>query len=287
MSRLPTGEGHASTWGPSPAGVRGVLLDADGTLWDSTEAMHVAGAAAARAVWPELDERASREAAVHFRSDPAGHFRAFVAGEHSFDEMRLLRLRDVARAFGLMWSDDHTTTFERTYQPHFDAALAAYDDTAPLLEWLVAQGIPTRVLTNSSQEYTAAKITSAGLGALAGRVCSRDCIGVGKPDPAVYLHACAQLGFDPQDVLIVGDEWATDVWGSSEAGLRSVWLRRTEVEALAEEVPVAERLALAAERDIPIVSSLAQVPGLIRGEPTPIWVRGRGAGSIAPRFTGP
>ena len=72
---LPTGEGHASTWGPSPAGIRGVLLDADGTLWDTTEAMHVAGAAAARAVWPELDERASRIGAAsrpkHYSDSPA------------------------------------------------------------------------------------------------------------------------------------------------------------------------------------------------------------------------
>lgn len=243
--------------------VKAVLVDADGTLWDTSAAMDAAGAVAMREVWPDLGEETATSAAVRFRSDPRAVFRAFVAGSHTFDEMRLLRLRDVAEAFGLPWEDGHSARFETAYLPLFDEALTAFDDTAPFLEWLSDAGIPVRVLTNSAQAFTVGKVSSAGLLALDGLVCSRDCLGVGKPVPEVFHHACEQLGADPAEVAYVGDEWTSDVMGSHDAGLVAVWLRRGD-EAAGEDLTVADRLAVADGHGIPVVASLAELPGLLR-----------------------
>lgn len=246
--------------------VTAVLLDADGTLWDTSAAMDAAGVVAMREVWPDLGEETATAAAVRFRSDPRAVFRAFVAGSITFDEMRLLRLRDVAEAFGLPWEDGHSARFETAYLPLFDKALTAFDDALPFLEWLAGAGIRVRVLTNSAQAFTVGKVTSAGLLTLDGLVCSRDCLGVGKPAPEVFIHACEQLAADPAEVAYVGDEWTSDVMGSHEAGLVAVWLRRGD-EAAGEDLTVGDRLATAAERGIPVVESLAELPGLLRPSP--------------------
>jgi putative hydrolase of the HAD superfamily len=50
--------------------------------------------------------------------------------------------------------------------------------------------------------------------------------GRAKPDPAIFQHACAQLGVARSEAVYVGDDLLLDVRGAQQAGLRAVWLRR-------------------------------------------------------------
>lgn len=240
-----------------------LLIDADGTLWDTRVAMEAAGRAGVRAAWPDVNASVADAASRRYRGDPTGAFRRFVAGELTFEQMRLVRLQDAARAGGLAWSEPVVSAFAKAYQPAFDAALEAFPDTVPLLRWCASRAIPIRVLTNSAQDYTMAKVAATGLGGMLGEVCSRDCLGVGKPEAAVFHHACDRLGRDPHEVLYVGDEWTCDALGAADAGLASAWLVRGDGDPATEVVPTTERLDAAGARGIPVISSLAEVPELL------------------------
>lgn len=246
-----------------PSGLRGLVLDADGTLWNTRRAMEHAGLAGMQAVWPNLDLERARAAATRFRGDPLGAFRRFAAGEVDFTTMRALRLHDVAEAFSLPWQQGRLGTFEAAYTPVFEASLRPYADSAPLLRWCAQRGIPVRVLTNAGQVNTQVKIVTTGLDSLDGAVCSRDCLGVGKPDPAAYRHVCARLALDPGEVLFVGDEWTCDALGAARAGLASAWLVRAEGDPAAEVAATPERLAAARQHGIPVISTLDAVPALL------------------------
>jgi HAD superfamily hydrolase (TIGR01509 family) len=52
-------------------------------------------------------------------------------------------------------------------------------------------------------------------------------LGRAKPDPAIFLAACEQLGVAPANAVYVGDDVLLDVRGAQQAGLRAVWLNRT------------------------------------------------------------
>lgn len=43
-----------------------------------------------------------------------------------------------------------------------------------------------------------------------------------KPDPAIYLMACARLGVDPTDCLYVGDGGANELTGAAGVGMKAV-----------------------------------------------------------------
>jgi putative hydrolase of the HAD superfamily len=61
--------------------------------------------------------------------------------------------------------------------------------------------------------------------------------GVAKPDPAIFLEACRQMGIAPQEAVYVGDDLRLDVQGAQRAGLRAVWMNRTAKEnTLAGEI---------------------------------------------------
>lgn len=242
---------------------RALLLDADGTLWDTRAAMEAGAAAGLVAVWGDLPGDVVESAAVQFRADPTDAFRRFVAGELTFAQMRRTRLRHVADSAGLTWNDDAPATYEAAYDPAFSAALQAFADTDPLLSWCADSGVPVRVLTNSAQVYTQAKVAAVGLTSLMDAVCSRDCLGIGKPDPAPFHHACARLGAAPDEVLYVGDEWQADALGAADAGLASAWLVRDDGDPAGQVLASPERRAAARARGIPVLSSLDGVPGLL------------------------
>jgi FMN phosphatase YigB (HAD superfamily) len=49
-----------------------------------------------------------------------------------------------------------------------------------------------------------------------------DEVGVRKPAPEVFLHACHGLGVEPATVLFVGDDLERDVQGAAAVGMRTM-----------------------------------------------------------------
>ena len=56
-------------------------------------------------------------------------------------------------------------------------------------------------------------------------------LGVGKPDAAIFLHACEQLDIAPEHAVYAGDDLQLDIEGAQKAGLRAVWINRFGREA--------------------------------------------------------
>jgi putative hydrolase of the HAD superfamily len=48
-------------------------------------------------------------------------------------------------------------------------------------------------------------------------------LGIDKPDPRIFLHACGALGVPATDLLHVGDAWEADVNGALGVSAQAVW----------------------------------------------------------------
>ncbi len=83
--------------------------------------------------------------------------------------------------------------------------------------------------------------------------CGREAQVVGKPSPAFFRAACAELGCPPGEVVMVGDDVEADVLGALDAGLQALLVctgkHRPEDEARLPDSSLAVAdLAQAAER---------------------------------------
>ena len=83
-------------------------------------------------------------------------------------------------------------------------------------------------------------LAEAGLAAALDTVVESACVGVEKPDPAIYRLAAERLGLAPREVVMVGDSFERDVRASRRAGMHAIWLRRGEAEP--PEPGVADRV---------------------------------------------
>ena len=99
---------------------------------------------------------------------------------------------------------------EVAYQAVFDpASWHPYTDTAPVLRALAERGIPVGIVSDIPFDLRK-NFAAAGLGELVGAYALSYELGCEKPDPRMFLKACADLGADPRRTLMVGDNAARD-----------------------------------------------------------------------------
>jgi putative hydrolase of the HAD superfamily len=88
-------------------------------------------------------------------------------------------------------------------------------------------------------------------------------VGHCKPHPAMYLEACRQLRFDPDDCLYVGDGGSQELSGAREVGMSAVRLAAPDL---------AGHLIFRGDPgwNGPVARSLTDVLAMVDGAPAPV-----------------
>ena len=201
-----------------PAWPKAVLFDLDDTLWPIAPVI----AQAELTLYAWLRQHAPR-----------------VAAGHTIDSLRQARLELLARRpefhldLGALRRAGLLAAFEAAGEDsakvglameHFFAArnaVAPYEDVMPGLERL-GQLVLVGSISNGNADLRAIGLSHHFKVSVAAHQ-----LGCAKPDAAIFLAACRELGVAPEDAVYVGDDVLLDVRGAQQAGLRAVWLNRT------------------------------------------------------------
>jgi HAD superfamily hydrolase (TIGR01509 family) len=245
--------------------VRYLLCDADGNLFPSEE--------------PAFD--ASVEVTNAFLA-AIGSDRRFTA-----DELRLaatgMNFRTTARRLateaGVADADVEPWVLEekRAVSAHLAQTLRPHPETSAALGTLAAR-LPLAAVSSSALGRLAGCFTATGLDELIPaerRFSAEDSLPTptSKPDPAVYLHACAQLGIAPEEGLAVEDAVA-GVQSAVAAGCPVVgnllFVQPAEREQRAADLLAAGALTLVeswqelADRLLPVLGDTDELAGAAR-----------------------
>lgn len=163
---------------------------------------------------------------------------------HDLSLFRIESLRALADEAGI--SDDWVEeAFEIYYRARQHVEL--YPDVKPVLDIL-------------SNQYTLAAVTNGnadigltGVGVWFDFSVSSADVGEQKPHPAVFEAAMSRALTTPQETVHIGDDEHRDIYGASEAGIRTVWLNRSNRDWAHNEC----------EADFHI-RSLAELPDILR-----------------------
>ena len=240
--------------------VDGVLFDIDDTIVDTRSAFEAALAGVVTAYLPALpdDEAAQRlrEVVAMWRRDPHDRYRRYTAGLDTYLHQKMLRANDLHAAFGgPALDEDAFTAWNALFDEGFRAAWAAHPETEAVLEVLLGAGLAVGALSNAATPMQTAKLEKAGLLDRVPMLVGVDTLGVGKPDPRVFLEACRRLGTSPERTAYVGDEADVDALAARDAGLVGVWLDRPG----ARRRPVDE----ADVTGVHVIRSLDELPSLL------------------------
>ena len=230
-SEISPGADVASTVTPQPAvfttagqtaavlPIRAVLFDLDDTLWPIIPVMM----AAEQSLHAWLQQHAPAVAAAHSIDSLRARRQALMEADprHRIDLMalRTLALTEVFEACG----EDPAKI--AAGMALFGAArnqVQPFEDVLPALLRL-SEKFMLGTISNGAADLSAIGMADHFRVSVAAHQ-----FGSAKPDPAIFAHACEQLGVTAAETVYVGDDLLLDVVGAQQAGMRAVWMNRFE-----------------------------------------------------------
>lgn len=199
--------------------IRAITLDLDDTVWPFAPI----GARIEQTLHAWLLEH-SPATAARFPPEEMLKLRARVAAEHPELAHDLTAIRRRAIELALIATGADPALLDPAFEVFYASRnqVAFYPDSLDGLRRLAAR-VPIIALSNGN-----ADLHRIGIDHLfAGQVSARE-HGAPKPEPSIFLAACARAGAAPEEVLHVGDNVELDVAGAARAGLRSCWLHRPD-----------------------------------------------------------
>jgi putative hydrolase of the HAD superfamily len=229
-----------------------VLFDLDDTLHDDTLAFTSAADEVARelAIEHGIDALALKQAYVA-EADRFWHGLSADQLKNRIGEMRERMWSSALRNVGLA-DESLALRSAARYHEYRKKYFTPFPGAVELLRSLRARGKRLGLVTNGFSETHREKIELLRLGEYFDALFLPDEVGMLKPDPLLFAHACRTLGGSPSASAMVGDRYERDIRGAAQAGLFTIWLN-IRAERLAEGMPAPDATC----------SSLAEVAAVL------------------------
>ncbi len=202
-----------------------VLFDLDDTLHDDTAAFHTAAEEVAREVAAEHGVDAIALKAAYIAQ--AEGFWHRLTGEQLKTRLSGVRAQLWREALSHLGIEDSTLANHSAvrYNEYRKKYFTVFPGAIDMLRTLRERGMKLGILTNGFAETHREKIALLQIGELFDAVFIADEVGMLKPDPLLFAHACTQLGAPPMRGAMVGDRYDRDIRGALDAGMFAVWLK--------------------------------------------------------------
>jgi len=224
-----------------------IFFDIDETLIDQRRAEAAAAERFLELYGRELDRPYSRaEFCALWRSLREKHAPAFFAGTVSAHEQRRRRMRELFARAGRLLDDAEVDRRIELYESDYRHSWSLFDDVLPALASL--RGSRRGIISNGSVAQQTRKLEQTGVARCFELVLVSEEIGAAKPQREIFLAACRRARAEPERCVYVGDRLEQDARASSAAGMRGVWLCRSEPRARGSDV----------------IGSLTELPSLLR-----------------------
>lgn len=149
---------------------------------------------------------------------------------HAVDSKELMTsdagLRAITALMNLTVSESDLVKLDADLQAELKS-ISLFADATPTLLELKRRGFKLGICSNSAQPF-AAPIEELLPVRLDGIAWSFR-VGAVKPDAAIYRYICDELDCFPEEILMVGDTFKTDVLGPRFFGMESIQLDRRKV----------------------------------------------------------
>lgn len=200
-----------------------VLFDLDDTLHDDSTAYKRAARRVAEDVARERGVDAELLLASYIAQ--ASGFWKKLSVEHlalPIHDARTQLWSDALVASGVPFDVALASACAERYTSYRADVLELMPGALELVAALRARGCKLGIVSNGFAATHHEKVDRLGLRPYIDALFLADEMGMVKPDPEIFRHACRTLGSTPERTAMVGDRYDRDVTGAAEAGLFTV-----------------------------------------------------------------
>ena len=209
--------------------------------------------------WDEWLEEASRV----LRVDPASFRREWQATSIERQTGRLgdmeANIGAICERLGVRPSADQLAAALEVRMALYRRCFVPMPGALETLRWLRAEGYRTALISMCAPDTPALWRASPFAGLVDVEVFSSE-VGLRKPEPEIYLHACELLGVEPRACVYVGDGSFGELSGAAALGMHAVLVLDPAVDVRTIHRPEAERWSG------PRIGSLEEIRALLGAE---------------------
>jgi putative hydrolase of the HAD superfamily len=148
-----------------------------------------------------------------------------LAGRLTIQDARIERFRQLARFCGTEISMETAVEFSHRYRTHYQELRRTVPGVRRVLGRLRGRAV-IGVVTNNEVAEQEEKLDHFHLRPLVDFMIVSAGVGVSKPDPAIFRLALTKAGVRPEETVMIGDSWRSDIVGARNTGIRPVWFNR-------------------------------------------------------------
>lgn len=160
------------------------------------------------------------------RLDPLDVWEQAVRGEVAQEEYHRARFRRTLEHFGLPARKQRVESLYQAYRRQMIARARLDLGVRPLLRALSGR-YQLGLITNGCAAFQVPTLRRLQLGEVFQPLLIADDLRVYKPDPTIFQRALEQLGARPEQVVMVGDNYAHDIEGAARLGMQTIWINPT------------------------------------------------------------
>ena len=204
--------------------MRLILFDLDDTLFDHQYCSR-AGLVAVQKACAGRIEKSVDELEAAYRKLLEHWHKKVLDGSMSIEESRIERFRVLLSREHTVATDGEAQAAARCYRDAYDAAYRPVPGAIEILQRVKA-ACPIGIVTNHIRSEQVKKIAAIGVEPFIDELVVSDEVGVAKPAAQVFQTALSRLGGTPDQAVMIGDSWSSDILGATGLGIRAIWLNR-------------------------------------------------------------
>lgn len=114
-------------------------------------------------------------------------------------------------------------TLLASYINDFNKFSCCFEHVEKTMIQLKRQGYLIGLISNGRTPFQEHNFYALGLTEFFSSIIVSEAVGLRKPDPAIFLLSCQQLGVKPQDCIFVGDNELADIQGAKAVGMKTIF----------------------------------------------------------------
>ncbi|MGA8542284.1 MAG: HAD family hydrolase [Thermoplasmata archaeon] len=239
--------GRKSLRSVAPTGPKVVLFDMDDTLFDHSMTCRAA-LGRMRREHPFLRSRSVDDLTREYLRLLGANFAEVALGRRSKESARSERFVSLAFWCGHPIEDPAGSALSQQYRSLYQELRRPVSGAPEFLRRIEGR-TQIAVVTNNTVAEQTEKLDFLGLQRAVHLLVTSEEVGVAKPDPGIFRAALERARAAPDQAVMVGDVWASDIVGARAAGIRSIWFNRFRLPR-PEECSVPEFASFRATRQL-------------------------------------
>ena len=203
---------------------KAILLDFDDTLYDTHGNAQIALEVMFREFGLDKFFNSFEDFSIPYWETNVELWSQYAKGEITRDYLIMERFR---RPLSLGKNLDVTPELCLTISERFldccTEQTGVIDGAYHLLDYLKGKGYPLYMASNGFSEVQSRKLARVGMTDYFDGIILSEAAGVNKPSPLFFEYALKQTGLEAKDVIMIGDNYNTDIMGAMLSGIDQIY----------------------------------------------------------------